>query len=390
MRRGDWGFRRGDWPEWVFPVAAMLIPLLLMVWWTTNEFEKADYGATGISSTDLLALVASPIFFVPICFVLAIGCLQWLLRKAQRRVERQKQCAHGVRAGASGRCQTCRAEAARFREREEAQAQERERRKRISNEAMKMRTNEMERLSKEWLGFVASYFVMTPRQFEDAIAELFRRLGYKVNQTPFTKDGGKDAIAWKDGRKFLIECKRYEITTSVGRRDIQIFVAAIQDEKAESGFYVNTGVFTRDATSYAEQKGLTIYDRSRFPILVNEAYPEAVDHLNASVMCTECGSVISMPLEDSPTTGKCPNGHSVTGNLSKRALGIFPSAGAAIPKCDPQCGWLKEGVVPFGVARAIGAAQLNLSYERNGLESNWDVCPAEPLPNPTAQACVSL
>src|SRR5690606_27830884 len=47
---------------------------------------------------------------------------------------------------------------------------------------------------------------LSPNGFEDAIAELFRALGYKVQQTPYVNDGGKEAIAFKNGKKYAIEC----------------------------------------------------------------------------------------------------------------------------------------------------------------------------------------
>lgn len=94
---------------------------------------------------------------------------------------------------------------------------------------------------------------MSPRQFEDAIAELFKRLGYKVRQTPYSSDGGKDAVAWKDNKKVLIECKRFAINRSVGRRDIQILHSAIVDAKAEEGFYVTTGATYIDQVCTRQQ-----------------------------------------------------------------------------------------------------------------------------------------
>jgi HJR/Mrr/RecB family endonuclease len=75
-----------------------------------------------------------------------------------------------------------------------------------------MRDAELKRLSDAWLALPKSYCDMTPMQFESTICELFRKLGYRVTQTPFSNDGGKDAIAYKDGETFLIECKQYEST----------------------------------------------------------------------------------------------------------------------------------------------------------------------------------
>jgi restriction system protein len=176
---------------------------------------------------------------------------------------------------------------------------------------------------------------MSPRQFENAIAELFRKFGYEVKQTPFSNDGGKDAIAIKDGKKYLIECKRYAADNSVGRRDIQIFVAAIQEEKANGGYYVNTGVFTQPAIAYAKKNNILLYDRQLLASLINQAYPVSFDAGHTNVMCLECGAVTSMPLLDHPVTGTCSNGHSITSGLVKADLRVLSSCD--IPYCE-RCG----------------------------------------------------
>jgi restriction endonuclease/topoisomerase-like DNA binding C4 zinc finger protein len=277
------------------------------------------------------------------------ACLLWGLFSARKLPGRREVCAHGVRAGAIGRCPTCGEEAtqreAEIKSKSEADARDRQRLGEIATNAQKMRASELERLSKAWVSHAEAYFKMDPQKFENAIAELFRTMGYRVEQTPFTNDGGKDAVAWKDGKKFLIECKRYGETNSVGRRDLQIFVAAMHEEKADAGFYINTGVFARTVTDYAEKNRITIYDRARFPLLVNQAYPQPGDFSTAKVTCFRCGSIISMPVRDVPTTDECPNGHPVTSDIYKRDLGFFTS----IPDCV-KCGspmkivrgWQKE------------------------------------------------
>ena len=248
---------------------------------------------------------------------------------------RCKPCQHGIWAGLSGRCQRCQTEVTRIQQQNETKALEWKRRHLILDEGKKLRKQEIERLSKAWLPNTESYLQMGPQQFEDAVAELFRKLGYSVTQTPYSNDGGKDAIAHKGGRTYLIECKRYDRSGSIGRRDIQIFVAAMQDEKASGGFYINTGTFTRNAKEYAEKNRVELYDHLRLPELVNEAYPVLVDITTASVMCLECGSVASMPVADVPVMGTCVNGHPVTSNITKANLQIFSSTG--VPPCD-RCG----------------------------------------------------
>ena len=65
-----------------------------------------------------------------------------------------------------------------------------------------------------------SMYELSPREFEKIIAELFKKLGYEVELTKQTRDGGVDIyIAEKtDLGKFLflVECKHYAPNRPVG------------------------------------------------------------------------------------------------------------------------------------------------------------------------------
>ena len=111
---------------------------------------------------------------------------------------------------------------------------------------------------------------MSSREFEDAIAALFVRWGFRVQQTPYANDGGKDAIAWRGEAKYLIECKRYQSAQPVHRRDLQILVAAMKDERAVGGFFVTTGRFTRASLEYAPQHNIELLNGPALVHLANE------------------------------------------------------------------------------------------------------------------------
>ena len=60
---------------------------------------------------------------------------------------------------------------------------------------------------------------LSPRQFEEFIAEIRNRFGCEVERTKQTRDGGRDIIAVKRAEancRFLIECKRYDPKNKVG------------------------------------------------------------------------------------------------------------------------------------------------------------------------------
>jgi restriction system protein len=193
---------------------------------------------------------------------------------------------------------------------------------------------EIQRLSHAWLSKSESYYPMTPQQFEDAIAQLFRTLKYEVKQTPYSNDGGKDAILFKDGKKYLVECKKYNPDNTIGRPDIQKFVAAMHDEKAVGGFYVNTGKFSSDAKKYAGEHDILLYDAFTFPTLVLQAYPIPKDASSAKSMCLECGAEVDVMVADFTAAAICPNGHNVRSTIKTSDL-IVTSNGT--PHCE-KCG----------------------------------------------------
>lgn len=64
---------------------------------------------------------------------------------------------------------------------------------------------------------------ITPREFEELVAEVFSQQGYNVEITPATRDGGCDIIATKEisgiPYMILIECKKYSARHKV---DVQL------------------------------------------------------------------------------------------------------------------------------------------------------------------------
>jgi hypothetical protein len=111
--------------------------------------------------------------------------------KAKKWFATQKPCSHDIRAGASGRCHICVRDAARIQRQLQLETQEFARRQRIAEKSRIPRRQGVERLSKAWLTNSESYFTIDSQEFENAIAHLFRALGYKVKQTQFSNDRGK-------------------------------------------------------------------------------------------------------------------------------------------------------------------------------------------------------
>lgn len=251
------------------------------------------------------------------------------IRSITIAVKRWKRCSHGVRRGKDGGCRQCIADEEHRQAEQQAYQARQDLKASIKRDASVLLAAELNTLHKKWLSRSELYLQMNSQQFEDAVAILFRELGFQVKQTPYSNDRGKDAIAWKDGKKYLIECKRYDSQNTIGRRELQIFVAAMKEEGAQGGFYVNTGRFANTAPEYAMQNQIDLYDGARFPALVNSAFPTREDVSNAKVMCLECGVVLYLPIANTPTSGACINGHTVTNEIT--SVRIVGSPFAPIP-----------------------------------------------------------
>ena len=71
---------------------------------------------------------------------------------------------------------------------------------------------------------------MTGVEFEQYVGALLKHQGYKVQFTSTSNDFGVDIIAWKDGCKYVIQCKRYK--DSLNREAISDAVAGASDKAA--------------------------------------------------------------------------------------------------------------------------------------------------------------
>jgi len=159
----------------------------------------------------------------------------------------------------------------------------------LRHAARALRASEIARLRTASLSHADTLLALTPREFETAVCSLYRQLGYTVKQTPFSNDRGRDAIAFDShGSKYVIECKRYAADRAVGRRDLQIFFAAMIEEDAK-GIFVTTGRFASTAPEFAEGKELTLVDGKRLRGLFARAYCLDSDRGIYEVMCPDCG-----------------------------------------------------------------------------------------------------
>jgi hypothetical protein len=97
---------------------------------------------------------------------------------------------------------------------------------------------------------------ITPADFEDLMAKVFAGLGYAVEQTKRTRDGGIDILAVKNiddvSLRFLIECKRYAQGRQVGVSLVRELFGIKHHLGASKAIIATTSDFTKPAVNFAE------------------------------------------------------------------------------------------------------------------------------------------
>ena len=224
-------------------------------------------------------------------------------------------CPHGMLAGKYGnRCESCireqkAIEEKQRRERELLERQQR-RQERIKAAAANLQRDERLRLTKSLVPSIKELRSLSWQLFEDEIARMFERLGYEVKQTPYVNDHGRDAILMKNGKKFLLECKRYGEGGSSGRPDLQKFHSAITTDDAVSGFFVTTGQFTNEARKFSAKVPINLIDENQLVRMMFESKPTARDDDSYRSMCHQCEEIVNHRLR-APRSVRCRNGHEI-------------------------------------------------------------------------------
>lgn len=99
---------------------------------------------------------------------------------------------------------------------------------------------------------------LSPRHFEEFMADLFSRLGYNVELTKATRDGGVDIICLKSlagirPMKVAVEVKRYKEGRPITAQLVRSFVGANKQYEADRLVYVTTSDYTAPAMEYANK-----------------------------------------------------------------------------------------------------------------------------------------
>ncbi len=114
---------------------------------------------------------------------------------------------------------------------------------------------------------------MTPADFEQFIAKLYAKMGYQTRVTRHSGDNGIDIELRKDGKRFVVQCKRYK--GMVGEPIVREFFGSFATQ-AEQGFIVTTGTFSKAARAWATSRPLRLIDGRELMQLLQLFSPDPV------------------------------------------------------------------------------------------------------------------
>jgi restriction system protein len=169
------------------------------------------------------------------------------------------------------------------------------------------------------------------KEFEDLTGELFRRRGFKVEETlGGGADGGVDLRLKKGTATTLVQCKRWK-SKKVGLPIVRELLGAMTAENAQNGILVTTSNFTKDAEAFARKYSIELID--------GESLLPAIKEVQRSI-----GTSASKPASQLPNsaTPDCPNcGGRMVLRIAKRGA----NQGGQFWGCEtfPKC----RGMSPF-------------------------------------------
>lgn len=104
----------------------------------------------------------------------------------------------------------------------------------------------------------ASLDSLEGEEFEELCAAYFEALGYTVDLTPQSGDGGIDLVLSRDGALAIVQCKRTR--KSVGEPIVRDLFGALHHTGADEAFLCASSGFSPAAREWARGKRVTLVD----------------------------------------------------------------------------------------------------------------------------------
>jgi restriction system protein len=135
-------------------------------------------------------------------------------------------------------------------------------------------------------------------QFEHYLKELYLSRGYAAEVTSASGDYGADLLLKKDGKKIVVQAKRY--AKDVGIKAVQEVMGAKSYYQAEEAWVVSNSYFTKAARELASKGQVLLVDRDElidYILILNPGSTKPVpskrilsDSSSSNETCSKCGS----------------------------------------------------------------------------------------------------
>jgi CheY-like chemotaxis protein len=120
---------------------------------------------------------------------------------------------------------------------------------------------ELGEVNDELIRYLATHpeymYELRPRLYEEVVAWLLADMGYDVDLTRMSKDGGIDIIAtktdWASDVLLVVECKRYRRSNRVGLGIVQRLEGAASGMGADRAMLATTSSFTKEACEWGQR-----------------------------------------------------------------------------------------------------------------------------------------
>tara|TARA_R110002049_G_scaffold100902_1_gene245305 strand:- start:7193 stop:7879 length:687 start_codon:yes stop_codon:yes gene_type:complete len=136
-------------------------------------------------------------------------------------------------------------------------------------------------------------------EFEQLVAEAYRRKGYSVRENLTAgPDGGVDVELEKDGHLHLVQCKHWQ-ARKVGVAVVREMYGLMAAHNASTVAIVSSGMFTQEAKNFANGKPIDLIDGVQLNRLISglqlpssqaQRANKLREELSPSTACPQCGS----------------------------------------------------------------------------------------------------
>ena len=127
------------------------------------------------------------------------------------------------------------------------------------------------------------------RNFEELVAEAYRRQGYRVTEGGFGADGGIDLELRKGEGLILVQCKQWK-AQKVGVSVVREMFGVLTASNANKVIIICSGRFTQQAIDFASDKPVALIDGNELLSLIHEVQTEPKVETVKQNVCPSCGS----------------------------------------------------------------------------------------------------